>query len=116
MRETDTFVVHIPTESDRALAERFGEIRPPIRDPFDGLEVTQLPWGPVLGGRRPRTACRLVGSVPASYAELVQGTIVQLELHDLEDPLVYLHGTYRSSSTIAGEGRHRPSLERSHIH
>jgi hypothetical protein len=35
------------------------------------------------------------------------GTIVQLELHDLEDPLVYLHGTYRSSSTIAGEGRHR---------
>jgi 3-hydroxy-9,10-secoandrosta-1,3,5(10)-triene-9,17-dione monooxygenase reductase component len=76
MRETDAFVVHIPTESDRALAERFGEIRPPIRDPFDGLEVTQSPWGPVLGGRRPRTACRLAGSVPAGYAELVQGTIV----------------------------------------
>jgi hypothetical protein len=62
-------------------------------------------------GRMPPGGIR-AGRLP----ELVQGTIVQLELHDLEDPLVYLHGTYRSSSTIAGEGRHRPSLERSHIH
>jgi hypothetical protein len=38
----------------------------------------------------------LAGSAPAGYAELVQGTIVQIELNDLEDPLAYLHGPYRS--------------------
>jgi flavin reductase (DIM6/NTAB) family NADH-FMN oxidoreductase RutF len=79
-----------------ALAERFSEIRPPIRGPFDGLEVAESPWGPVLGGTRPRVACRLVGSTPVGYAELVEGVIEQLELPDLDDPLAYLHGGYRS--------------------
>jgi 3-hydroxy-9,10-secoandrosta-1,3,5(10)-triene-9,17-dione monooxygenase reductase component len=95
-QEARAFVVHILAASDQALAERFSEIRPPLRGPFDGLEVAESPWGPVLGGRRPRAACRLTESVPFGYAELVQGVIERLELHDLEDPLAYLHGSYRS--------------------
>jgi hypothetical protein len=58
--------------------------------------VAESPWGPVLGGSRPRAACRLAGSAPVGYAELVEGVIEQLELPDLEDPLAYLHGSYRS--------------------
>ena len=50
----------------------------------------------MLGGTRPRAACRLAGSTPAGYAELVEGVIEQLELFDLEDPLAYLHGGYQS--------------------
>jgi hypothetical protein len=46
------FVVHILTAADRALAERFSEVRPPIRAPFERLQVAESPWGPVLGGRR----------------------------------------------------------------
>jgi 3-hydroxy-9,10-secoandrosta-1,3,5(10)-triene-9,17-dione monooxygenase reductase component len=95
-RESGAFVVHVLAAGDRALAERFSEIRPPIRGPFDGLEVAESPWGPVLGGSRPRAACRLAGSAPVGHGELVEGVIEQLELPDLEDPLAYLHGSYRS--------------------
>jgi 3-hydroxy-9,10-secoandrosta-1,3,5(10)-triene-9,17-dione monooxygenase reductase component len=96
VQETRAFVVHVLAAADRALAERFSEIRPPIRGQFDRLDVVESSWGPVLGGNRPRAACRLAGSSPVGYAELVQGVIEQLELHDLADPLAYLHGSYRS--------------------
>ena len=59
MQETGSFVVHVLAAGDRHLAERFAEIRPPIRGPFQRLEVAESPWGPVLGGRRPNAACRL---------------------------------------------------------
>jgi hypothetical protein len=39
---------------------------------------------------------RLAGSAPVGHAELVEGVIEQLALPDLEDPLAYLHGSYRS--------------------
>lgn len=96
MRQAGAFVVHVLAAGDRSLAERFAETRPPIRGVFDGLEMAESPWGPVLGGRRPRAACRLARSIPAGYAELVEGVVEEIELHDLEDPLAWLHGGYRS--------------------
>jgi 3-hydroxy-9,10-secoandrosta-1,3,5(10)-triene-9,17-dione monooxygenase reductase component len=104
MQEAGAFVVHVLAVGDRVLAERFSEVRPPIRRPFDGLQVSESPWGPVLGGERPRAACRLAGSTPVGHAELVQGVIEQLELLDLEDPLAYLHGSYRSVGDPPGHG------------
>jgi 3-hydroxy-9,10-secoandrosta-1,3,5(10)-triene-9,17-dione monooxygenase reductase component len=95
-QKTGTFVVHVLGVGDRVLAERFSEVRPPIRGPFDGLQVAESPWGPVLGGRRPRAACRLAGSTPVGHGELVEGVIEQLELPDPQDPLAYPHGRYRS--------------------
>src|SRR4029453_3606706 len=105
---------------------------PPIRGPFERLEVAESPWGPVLGGSRPRAACRLTRSTPGGhaervgrgsaqagpprgacrlpglppvgYAELVEGVIEQLELPDLEDPLAYLHGRYRSVRELPDHG------------
>jgi flavin reductase (DIM6/NTAB) family NADH-FMN oxidoreductase RutF len=97
-------VVHVLAAGDRVLAERFSEIRPPIRGPFDGLQVADSPWGPVLGGSRPRAACRLAGSAPVGYAELVEGVIEQLEVPDPEDPLAYLHGSYRSVQDLEDRG------------
>jgi 3-hydroxy-9,10-secoandrosta-1,3,5(10)-triene-9,17-dione monooxygenase reductase component len=96
MQDTGAFVVHVLGVGDRALAERFSQIRPPILGPFSGLQVVSSAWGPVLGGSRPWAGCRLAGCAPAGSAELVQGVIEQLELHDLEDPLAYLRGRYRS--------------------
>ena len=96
MRETGAFVVHLLAAGDRALAERFAERRPPVRGAFDGLPVAPSPFGPGLGGGRPRAACRLAGSTPTGDAELVEGIVEQLELADLEDPLAWLHGAYRS--------------------
>ncbi len=102
MQETGSFVVHVLAAGDRHLAERFAEIRPPIRGPFERLEVAESPWGPVLGGHRPNAACRLAESTPTGHGELVQGVIEQLELSDLEDPLAYLHGHYRSVGDLPG--------------
>ena len=95
-QETRAFVVHVLAAGDRALAERFSEVRPPIRGPFERLQVAESPWGPVLAGSRPRAACRLAGSTPVGHGELVEGVIEQLEVPDLADPLAYLHGGYRS--------------------
>ena len=95
-REAGAFVVHVLGAGDRSLAERFAEIRPPIRGAFTGLEVAPSPWGPLLAGRRSWAACRLAGSTPAGYAELVEGVIERLELHDGVGPLGWLHGGYVS--------------------
>ncbi|HEX8134291.1 MAG TPA: flavin reductase family protein [Actinomycetes bacterium] len=95
-REAGAFVVHVLGAGDRSLAERFAEIRPPIRGAFTGLEVAPSPWGPLLAGRRSSAACRLAGSTPAGYAELVEGVIERLELHDGDGPLGWLHGGYVS--------------------
>jgi 3-hydroxy-9,10-secoandrosta-1,3,5(10)-triene-9,17-dione monooxygenase reductase component len=95
-REAGAFVVHVLAAGDRALAERFAEVRPPLRGAFAGLEVTGSPWGPLLGGRRSWAACRLAGSTPTGYAELVEGAIERLELDDGEEPLGWLHGRYVS--------------------
>jgi 3-hydroxy-9,10-secoandrosta-1,3,5(10)-triene-9,17-dione monooxygenase reductase component len=95
-RQAGAFMVHVLAEGDRSLAERFAEVRPPIRGMFDGLEVAASPWGPVLGRNRPRAGCRLSGSTTVGYAELVEGVLEEIELHDLDDPLAWLHGGYRS--------------------
>jgi 3-hydroxy-9,10-secoandrosta-1,3,5(10)-triene-9,17-dione monooxygenase reductase component len=103
-QETGGFVVHVLAAGDRALAERFSEVRPPIRDPFERLQVAASPWGPVLEGNRPRAGCRLAGSATVGHAELVEGVIEELELPELEDPLAYLHGSYRSVGDLPDHG------------
>jgi 3-hydroxy-9,10-secoandrosta-1,3,5(10)-triene-9,17-dione monooxygenase reductase component len=104
VQDTDAFVVQVLAAGDRALAERFSEVRPPIRGPFQGLGVADSPWGPVLAGDRPWAACRLVGSTPVGYGELVDGQIERLELPELKDPLAYLQGAYRSVGELSGDG------------
>jgi 3-hydroxy-9,10-secoandrosta-1,3,5(10)-triene-9,17-dione monooxygenase reductase component len=104
MLDSGAFVVHVLATGDRRLAERFGEVRPPIRGAFTGLAVVASPWGPVLAGRRPRAACRLARSTPTGHLELVEGTIEELELHDLDDPLAWLHGGYRTVRPLEERG------------
>ena len=69
-----------------------------------GLEVTGSPWGPLLGGSRSWAGCRLAGSTPTGYAELVEGVIERLELHDGEPPLGWLHGRYVSVGELDERG------------
>src|ERR687889_1834389 len=52
-QEIRAFVVHVLAAGDRALAERFSEVRPPIRSPFDRLEVAESPWGSGAGWAPP---------------------------------------------------------------
>jgi flavin reductase (DIM6/NTAB) family NADH-FMN oxidoreductase RutF len=41
MQKTRAFVVHVLAVGNRALAERFSEVRPPIHSPFERLEVAK---------------------------------------------------------------------------
>ena len=52
-QEIGAFVVHVLAAGDRALAERFSEVRPPIRGPFERLEVAESPWRPGAGWAPP---------------------------------------------------------------
>jgi 3-hydroxy-9,10-secoandrosta-1,3,5(10)-triene-9,17-dione monooxygenase reductase component len=103
-QRTGAFVVHVLGVADRALAERFSEVRPAVHGPFERLEVTGSPWGPVLGGSRPLAACRLLGSTTVGYDELVEGAIERVELPDPEDPLAWLRGSYRSVRDLPERG------------
>ena len=49
-------------------------------------------------------ACRLARSTPVGHGELVEGVIEQLELPAPEDPLAYLHGSYRSVPELEDHG------------
>ena len=62
------------------------------------------PWGPVLGGRRPWAGCRLAAATPVGYAQLVEGVVERLELHDLDEPLAWLHGRYATVAELDDPG------------
>jgi 3-hydroxy-9,10-secoandrosta-1,3,5(10)-triene-9,17-dione monooxygenase reductase component len=104
MADSGAFVVHVLRVDDQALAERFAERRPPVRDQFEGIEVTASRWGPVLAGRRPRAACRLVDVRPMGTADLVEGLIEELVVDDLDDPLAWQRGAYRRLLPNGGDG------------
>jgi hypothetical protein len=95
--------VHVLAVGDRVPAERFSEIRP-------RSEARSIGWrwpsrhGARCSGKLPTDACRLPGSAPGGDAELVEGLLEELELPDLDNPLAYLHGSYRSVRELEEHG------------
>ena len=90
--ETRTFSVHFLDDSDRRLADSFAGAYPV--PPFEGVEVTDGPWGPVLAGERTIASCRYVASITIGYYELVRGAIEQVHLSERARPLVHYRGHY----------------------
>jgi hypothetical protein len=86
MRETGTFVVHVLAAGDRHLAERFSEIRPPIRGPVRASGRGRVALGPSARGEPstgrgvpwsslPAAGQRAAdGSEPAQLKRLISGT------------------------------------------
>lgn len=96
MRASEAFVVHLLEEPQRELADRFAGLRPSPGGLFRNLSVEDTPWGPVLTDLPSRAYCRLRASWESGYHLLVAGSIEQIEIHDLERPLAYYRGRYRS--------------------
>ena len=71
-----------------------------------GLTVSSVlvALGPVLGGSHPHAACRLAGSARSATPSWFEGVLEQLEVPELEDPLAYLHGRYRSVRDLEDQG------------
>lgn len=95
MRTTGRFMVHLLAEADRDLAERFAGAMPVPGGPFRGLDVEQSPYGPVLSAVGTRASCRLADESQRGYPVLVDGTIEDAVIGDLDAPLTYFRGQYR---------------------
>jgi 3-hydroxy-9,10-secoandrosta-1,3,5(10)-triene-9,17-dione monooxygenase reductase component len=112
VQEARAFVVHVLAVADRAPAERFSEVRHP-----SGARSSAWRWPSHPGARSwaepAPAACRLAASSPVGHAELVEGEIEQLELPDLEDPLAYLPGRYRSVRDLGMTAEAVPCRRRS---
>lgn len=96
IEESRSWVVHILGSGDRELSDRFAGIRPSPGGLFNGLDVEDTPWGPLLRGIGTRAFCCLERSVETGFHRLATGVIDQIDLDDLHDPLVYYRGKYRT--------------------
>jgi flavin reductase (DIM6/NTAB) family NADH-FMN oxidoreductase RutF len=96
VKTSGRFVVHVAEQEHRRLSDRFAELAPAPGGLFAGLEVSETAWGPLLGGFDNWVGCRLEASHPIGFQTLLVAEIEHLQLGDLEDPLLYFRGRYRS--------------------
>lgn len=94
--ETDRFIVHVCSERHRTLAEVFAGIRPNPGGMFAGASVTASDWGPLFDDIGDRAFCTLEDRKELGYTGLITGRIDRVEVVDLDDPLVYFRGNFRS--------------------
>lgn len=98
VRETKRFVVHVATGEHRQLADRFAELAPSPGGLFAGLEVIDTEWGPLLPGFPNWAGCLVEDAYNVGWQVLLIGEIEHFELAELDDPLLYFRGRYRSLS------------------
>ena len=98
VKDSQRFVVHVLDDSRRELAERFAGLRPSPGGIFRGLVVQRGDYGPVLTDLPDRAHCTLFDTIDAGYQRMVRGLIQDVEVKDLDSPLVYFRGSFRSLS------------------
>ncbi|MDJ0663826.1 MAG: flavin reductase family protein [Acidimicrobiia bacterium] len=98
LEETGKFVVHILEEGNEAIADIFAGLRPSPGGRFADLDVEQTAWGPVLTDIPNRAYCTFEGGDEETFFIVAEGAIDKLEMSDLENPLVYFRGRYRTLS------------------
>ena len=96
LEETGKFVVHVLEAGEQTLADIFAGLRPSPGGRFADLDVEQSEWGPVLTNVKTRAYCTYEGGDEETFFIVAEGTIDKLELSDIEDPLVYFRGRYRT--------------------
>lgn len=94
--KTGRFVIHVCSDRHRSLAEVFAGIRPNPGGTFAGAKVTRSDWGPLLDDIGDRAFCTLESRRELGYTGLITGRIDRVEVSELDDPLVYFRGAYRS--------------------
>lgn len=95
VRATGRFMVHVLSEADRDLAQRFAGAMPVPGGPFRGVAVDPSAYGPVLSAVSTRAACRLVDEGQRGYPVLVDGAVETAVIGELDAPLAHFRGQYR---------------------
>ncbi|MDX2342882.1 MAG: flavin reductase family protein [Acidimicrobiia bacterium] len=96
VEETGKFVVHVLEQGDQALADVFAGLRPSPGGRFTDLNVEQTEWGPVLTDLKTRAYCTFEGGDEETFFIVAEGRVDKLELSDIDKPLVYFRGRYRT--------------------
>lgn len=89
------FVAHVLAANHGPLGDVFAGLRPAPGGMFADHETEATEWGPRLVEVADWAGCRLEETRPLGDQMLVVGSIEQLHLSDLTDPLVYFRGSYR---------------------
>ena len=93
---TGKFVVHVCEGGDSELADVFAGLRPSPGGLFLGRSVTPTEYGPVLDELGTRAYCSLLDTTEETYSTLMSAVIDRIELTDIDDPLAYFRGRYRT--------------------
>jgi flavin reductase (DIM6/NTAB) family NADH-FMN oxidoreductase RutF len=96
IEETGRFVAHVCEGRHRELADVFAGLRPSPGGMFVDRHVTQDPYGPVFDGIGTRAYCSYERGEEDSYSVLVKATVDRIEVGDVDDPLAYFRGRYRT--------------------
>lgn len=96
VEETGRFVSHICSEDERPIAEVFAGLRPSPGGLFAGLDIEFTEWGPVITSLGERAYCQMIDMATTGYSGLITATIDHVEVTNLDNPLIYFRGRYRS--------------------
>lgn len=94
--ETERFVVHVCGVEETGLAEVFAGLRPSPGGLFATTSTMPSKWGPLLDELPDRLFCSLESRTESGYSGVFVGVVDDVELSDIEDPLVYFRGVYRT--------------------
>lgn len=92
--DTGHFIIHICRAEDRRTADVFAGLSPSPGGVFAGVPATQSPWGPVLIDMPDRAYCRFESREEVGWSGVVIGMIEQVEMSDLQDPMVHFRSGY----------------------
>lgn len=96
MEDTGRFVVHVCRQDYQGVADVFAGLRPSPGGVFSGTETIQSDWGPVIVDLKNRAYCSVATMEERGYSAVVVGNIEKLDISELNDPLAYFRGKYRS--------------------
>jgi 3-hydroxy-9,10-secoandrosta-1,3,5(10)-triene-9,17-dione monooxygenase reductase component len=95
LEATRRCVVHVLERRHRQLAERFAGLAPSPGGLFLGVSLAHTAWGPQIVDAKNRAYCRVEGSSELGYGNLVRAVVEEVEVADLDEPLVYFRGRHR---------------------
>lgn len=99
LTEPGRFVVQMLEDHDQALADRLAGLTPAPGGLFRGIETEATAFGARLARAETWAGCVTESVQPVGYQHLVIARIEEVTVHELEAPLVYYRGRYR---TLAG--------------
>jgi 3-hydroxy-9,10-secoandrosta-1,3,5(10)-triene-9,17-dione monooxygenase reductase component len=100
LEEHGRFVLHVLQHDDRRLASSFAGKYPV--DPYEGLDVEDTDYGPLVTGARTVMSCRFTRAIGVGYQDLVTGVIEGVAMAEPVSPLGYYRGRFRTLAEEPG--------------